>query len=410
MRTYMKLIQAFRLAALSMLAALPFHFLTAQDTQGSSSPEDPFRSVILAWGDVVMPLKLWAEPRYFKGELTVSLEQARAMLSEPVRFYVNGRPIYFDDLRFSALQKPTSSKPVLRDSTGMFPGFPGTVDSAGIYPGSGRDGMMEQRVSFINPGELDILLGFLKPGDVFQFTTSKNRQQGIVLSGVALRVYNEFEEFTPRYYVPPPSYAPTDTVRWQQVRVPGRNKDMIRFDPSAAVAAKIRSGYSDSSRYELIPLPGFVSGEMFVDEALRVVPLQDLEGRDTLVKESVLDRYRIPEVFIRWSENWTLIWGVMEAYPKGPYVKRDTFNAESVKPLFLRRAGKDLPIVQLSLSVVPVKGAPRQYLVDGRDPAGFRDVLLAVPPRTTLYFEDLIVQDGDGEQRSVPLTFQLNVW
>lgn len=369
-----------------------------------------YRSVVLAWGDVVLPLSLWAEPRYFKGEITISLEQARAMLSEPIRFYVNGRPHHFNDIRFAALQKPQPSKPVLLDSMGLFPGFPEGSDSAGVYPGNGRSAMVEQRVVYLPPSDVDILLGFLGPGDVFQFTTSKNRQLGIVLSGVAVRVYNEFEEFTPRYYVPPPSYAPMDTVRWQQIRIPGRKREVVRFDPEAPVAAKIVAGFSDSSRYELIPLKGFVSGEIFVDESLRVVPLQDLASMDTLLSEPVIDRLRIGEVFIRMSENWTLGWGDMQAYAKGPYVKRDTFRAQIERPLSLQRAGKKLPVVQMSLSVVPQKGAPRQYLVSGQDTDRFRKILLDMPANSTLYFEDVIVRDGDGVLRSVPLTFQLNVW
>lgn len=396
--------------AVMLWLALSGQSLSAQETPPVAKPEESYRSVVLAWGDVVIPLKLWAEPRYFKGEVTISLEQAKAMLSEPVRFYVNGRPHHFDDLRFAALQKPQPSKPVLLDSMGLFRGAPGKTDSAGVFPGNGRDNMAEQRVAILPPSDLDLLLGFLKPGDVFQFTTSKNRQQGIVLSGVAVRVYNEFEEFTPRYYVPPPSYAPTDTVRWQQVRIPGRKREIVRFDPDAPVAAKIRSGFADSTRYELIPLPGFVSGEIFVDESLRVVPVQELAGRDTLLTGKVIDRFRVQEVFIRMSENWTLVWGDMQAYAKGPYVKRDSFRIASEKPIYLQRSGKDLPIVQMALSVVPLKGEPRQYLVNGQDPARFREVLLGMPGNSTLYFEDVIVKDGDGQLRWVPLTFQLNVW
>lgn len=396
--------------ATALWSSLSWQSLQAQETPPVARQEEAYRSVVLAWGDVVIPLKLWAEPRYFKGEVTISLEQARAMLSEPVRFYVNGRPHYFDDLRFAALQKPQPSKPVLLDTTAVFAGAPAKTDTAGVFPGNGRESMQQQRVGILPASDLDILLGFLKPGDVFQFTTGKNRQQGIVLSGVAVKVYNEFEEFTPRYYVPPPSYAPTDTVRWQQVRIPGQRRELVRFDPEAMVAAKIRSGFADSSRYELIPLQGFVSGEIFVDESLRVVPVQELASRDTLLTGKVIDRFRVQEVFIRMSENWTLVWGGMQAYAKGPYVKRDSFLMASEKPIVLQRSGKDLPVMQMAFSVVPQKGEPRQYLVNGQDPAVFRKVLLEMPANTTLYFEDVIIRDGDGVLRLVPLTFQLNVW
>ena len=77
--------------------------------------------------------------------------------------------------------------------------------------------------------------------------------------------------------------------------------------------------------------------------------------------------------------------------------------------MVVRKDDEEMAIRQVRVSMVPVKGPIEQVILDGRYPDQWAERLESVPSKTSIYFDEILVEDSDGQTRLLPLQFLVNL-
>jgi len=373
-----------------------------------------------AWGDRYIPLQLWATPYYFKADVELKVEEIWELMNHPIRFYQNGKPYYLPGLQLKSVLQNQDWPLTLEDSAGLFlPFAPPVTDSGeGVYrvPLADAEGvapegsLLHQKGYMLGWGSRLALVTDFHPGSKLIFTTPPGKNAGIVLTGLTIKAYNPYEQFQPRFYVPPQGYGTEDYSTWQLVKLSRHPKMLLRYHSKDPGALKVRDMYADNPRYELVPIPFFRTDTRYLSDADYVVPSAEVAGVDTLIAGQVTDPYALEDIIVEWSMGWTLAWGEMTATTSAPYVRHEALQSSMKQPLLLMRDGQPLPVLQVLLTVAPVSGPVHQYLVNGQDTGALQSVLQVIRENVSIYFEDLVVLETNGKPRRLGVPFALHVF
>lgn len=346
----------------------------------------------LIWGDIVLPIKLWRAPNYFRGEMEVQLEQALAVLDQPLYFERFGRPHFIPSVRATVGTQRGNIIVMLEEVEDAIPDSPGT--KAYKIPRS----MLEQ------------LRSGLAKGEEFTFLTT-SASGGIHFSGVKINIYSPYKEFPMRYHFDPQFVEQGDASSWQLVKLARLPKQIIRFDPDDESTQKIQSIYSDPAKYRQLPLPGFRAHDHYVDDGDYIVPSAHVKRVDTLTQEKVIEPFECFDMILNPMDDWAIEWGTMKSQRQGIYIPPDEFRESIQHPILLTSiTRKHLPVLQARISLVPSDTSPvTQVIVDGRNPASWLELFQNLPANTSLFFEDVLVEEEGGPKR-VKLAFLFNIW
>jgi hypothetical protein len=377
---------------------------------------DEQKTVEMVWGDLKLPLTATASSTYFKVKKEITREEAMKLITQPIQFLLNGKPYFLSGLiastnaRKSALTAPNDTvvvgaKPKANKDTEQ---QEVRTSSQPLIGGLLLDSLVDQKKYIFNIETQKDLLAFLKEGNRITFGTSRNRP-GLMVN-IDIDIFDPYELFRPRYYVPPMSYIKPDISPWQWASVPGRKKGIVRYDPNHATHVKIIAAYSNEEKYELIPIPGFQTGAHYVGEEDFIVPLKDVSSKDTLRKSPVLDAYKGYDMITEMSVGWSIQWGSVEVGHKGKYCKPEEFNVANLEKMMVKRGQQLLPIEQVLITITQKEGNVSQYLISGQEPEVWQTIFQNLPPSTSIYFEEIIVREADEKLYRVQIPFILNVW
>lgn len=387
--------------------------------QPGHNPGGKDNKLTMAWGEYHIPLHLWSPPYYFRAEIELPLEEIFRLMHEPIRFFQNGKPYYLRGLLARSVLQGDPLPFGLVDSTGAFPVFDPEPDSftGGFYrsgnpmiPAGQESVLAQQTVFFLDVPTKFALANNLKMGDKITFYTPAKKSTGIVLSSLVIKVHNPWENFRPRYRVEPMIDRGEDYSDWQVVDQSRWPSKMFRYNPQAPDIDRIKDKYATLPRYELVPIPGFRTDSRFVGDEDLVVPVGDVAAVDTLLSDPPVDPFRVGDMIVSWRMGIFLVWDSLRVDPAGLFVRREEFLAATSHPLIFEKERKPLTILQARVSVVPPQGEIRQYLIDGRQPGILADLVNRIPENVTLYWEDMIILDSDGQQRRLWVPFTLHVF
>ncbi|MCF8237159.1 MAG: hypothetical protein K9I85_03320 [Saprospiraceae bacterium] len=356
------------------------------------------------WGDVFEPLEMWAAPYYFRGEITIKKEQLPELLQSPIQFYANGKLFWIRGLDIRAIVSSENQSVQTSDTTGRFPiRIPNPMGSNHVAV----DSFADQRAHMFTLETQGYLLEHMVEGDYFTFSNYSERSSGVVINSLTVKIENPWEEFSARFSIPYIKGGSDDISSWQIVNIKG-NKQFLRYDPSDSTNMKVRGIYSDPSKYGQRRIPAFRSLNRYISDNDLIVPPSQVSRCDTLVQK-MLDPYDRQDLIVDQNMKWTLHWGTLEGTYTGKFVKPNEFYGHLDAPMTMQFDDTVLPIHQAKVSMVPVKGEIEQVIIDGRYPDQWISRMNQVPSKTSIYFDEIIVEDQDGLIKLLPLQFLINL-
>lgn len=361
-------------------------------------------SIGFQWGDISHELERWATPYYYKGEVFIRKDQLPALLQSPMQFFKNGKPFWIRGLDIQAIVNRENQQVMTQDTTGRFPArFMNIMGSRHVS----IDSFTEQRALMFTMETQQYLLENMAEGDHFAFSNFVDRSSGLVINSLNVTIENPWEEFTPRFFVPYVKYDLDDLASWQIVNMAGR-KQILRFDPLDSTNLKIRMIYADPEKYIQVPVESFRTTNRYISETDYVVPPSKAARIDTLLKP-VLDPFDRLDLLTDPTSRSSVHWGEIVAYNTGVYFKPDQFYGKNNAPMQVHIDETVLAIRQVRLSIVPVEGAIEQILLDGRNPDEWIGRLEQISSKSSVYFDEIIVEDGKGQLKLLPLQFTFNL-
>lgn len=356
------------------------------------------------WGEIEYPMELWASPAYFRGEVEVSKDQLPGLLQSPIQFFRNGKPIWINGMSVKGVVSKEQEMIAIQDTTGRFPArIPNPMGSDQVVV----DSFQEQRALMLTLESQQYLLEHMSEGDYFSFNNFSDRSSGLVINTMTVSIANPWEEFKARFPIPYLKWSKDDYATWQLLQQKG-GKQRLRFDPTDTTNLKIRQIYQDTAKYDWVPIIGFKTPTRYVSDADRVVPPSQVARVDTIVFD-MLDPYRFQEILVDYNRSWLVQWGIIRASFTGDYVKPDLYYGKRNVSMVVRMDDEEMAIRQVRVSMVPVKGPIEQVILDGRYPDQWAERMESVPSKTSIYFDEILVEDSDGQTRLLPLQFLVNL-
>lgn len=361
-------------------------------------------TVSFQWGDISLDLERWATPYYYRGEVKVRKDQLPELLQSPIQFFRNGKPFWIKGLDIQAIVNKENQAVMTQDTTGRFP--PRWMSIMGSKNVS-VDSFIDQRALLFTLETQSYLLENMAEGDHFSFSNYVDRSSGLVINSLNIEIENPWEEFSPQYII---AYTKPDLdalASWQIVNLPG-NKQRLRYDPADSTNQKIRLIYTDPEKYDQIPIPAFRTANRYISETDYVVPPSKAVKKDTLMTE-VLDPYDRLDCLVDPTSKLTLQWGDLLATLTGYYYKPVEYYDKGNVPMQVHIDEFVMPVRQVLVSIVPVEGDIEQILIDGMNPGLWYERMNQIPSRTSIYFDEILVEDRDGKIKLLPQQFMFNL-
>lgn len=378
--------------------------VTAQERPVSSGYPTNDMSITFQWGDLSYELERWATPYYYKGEVNIPKDQLPALLQSPMQFFKNGKPFWIKGLDVQAIVNKENHAVMTQDTTGRFPArFMHAMGSKHVA----LDSFMEQRALMFTIETQRYLLENMVEGDHFAFSNFVDRSSGLVINSLNVTIENPWKEFTPRFFIAYVKYDLDDLASWQLVNLQGK-KQILRYDPMDTMNLKIRKIYADPEKYIQVPINAFRTVNRYVSETDYVVPPSKAETIDTIL-QPFLDPFDRLDLLTDPTSILSIHWGEIVANNSGYYYKPDEFYGKTNAPMEVHIDDKVLSIRQVRISIVPVQGPIEQLFLDGRYPEKWADRLNQIPSKSSIYFDEIIVDDISGQVKLLPLQFMFNL-
>lgn len=338
-------------------------------------PHSPYSMV---WGKLRLPLDLEANPNVYGAFRAFEMEEFEEQIGGPILFYYN-----------DSLLSPESVRVSLMDDT---------------RPNNFFAGMREVSMSgdsiFVKKGEAD-----LRPATTW--TIVANLPGGIFVNAVNLSIRDADTPYDPPLRAR--GLPRVDSLYWYQLLTLDQQPSLIRMDTSLARNRKIVDMYRSYDNYRIVHIPGFQTCDRLVQ------PSEDkmaLLREEKLPLDSVFSCYYLPELAYTTMDSAAMEWGQLFAAPNSKvYSLDDVWKQTAEPPRFRVAGGESLRLHSFVLYVFreDKPHAARYFAGEAIQNWNSRTVLEWIIPRTTLFFEHIVVEDARGRLFSVPLAFAFHV-
>ncbi|GEM_PF-5101206 len=204
------------------------------------------------------------------------------------------------------------------------------------------------------------------------------------------------------YYPPVPLPAPPETdTTWpfQIVSLPNM-PTIIRLDTTEPRAAKLIPLYSDSTRYQLIHVPGFRTYRRLINES------EDLFARSKqpsgLWLQPPIDYWHLPEWTSSTDQYIGLCVGNLCAAPELSLIRPEVWRGAKVH---LQVDTLALELVQAELIVQKPAHPPQQYWLWGDIASQIAELRASQSVPTSFYFQNLVIRDNNHKLWHVARAF-----
>jgi hypothetical protein len=338
-------------------------------------PHSPYSMV---WGKLRLPLDLEANPNVYGAYRAFEMEEFEEQIGGPILFYYN-----------DSLLSPESVRVSLMDDT---------------RPNNFFAGMREVSMSgdsiFVKKGEAD-----LRPATTW--TIVANLPGGVFVNAVNLSIRDADTPYDPPLRAR--GLPRVDSLYWYQLLTLDQPPSLIRMDTSLARNRKIVDMYRSYDNYRIVHIPGFQTCDRLVQ------PSEDkmaLLREEKLPLDSVFSGYYMSELPYSTMDSAAMEWGELFAAPNSKVYSLDDFWKQTAEPPRFRVAGDGFLRLHSFVMYVFREDKPRAARYFAGEAIQNWDtgtVLEWILPRTTLFFEHIVVEDARGRLFSVPLAFAFHV-
>ena len=183
----------------------------------------------------------------------------------------------------------------------------------------------------------------------------------------------------------------------------GNRHTLVRMDTTNQKYAWMVESYQDNPTVELIHIDGFKTHQRVIEDKQAVVPKTDIKQVELLSKNS-LNPYEYPDYYAFGEKYISLHWRDFKgsAWDKDFYCLEDFKKAKG--DLTFTIDGINMPIVQFDAYVISEDGTTTKFISDRPDKKEIDKAIRKASERTTIAFDELVVQTPDGLMR-MPLRF-----
>ncbi len=330
------------------------------------------------WGAVRIPLVKYANPEVYHGTVEVEIGLLREIVGQELRLLKRGQEQEF--VLVGLHREPYS----------RFDSF------WNAYPPFDQGRLDTSVAATFRQG--------IRQGDIVALRLVSKTDSTIVQSA-NIKIADPFEAYQPAVQVPQPRYD-GGLFGFQVIQESGR-RPLLRIDTTSAATRHIYNLYRRNRLYKVIHIPGFQTyrrlltgrDQLFHTKAIRHSELLG-EGHDWL---------NLPEYTAFEGADINLEWGALAASPSSENYSARAFKENIAQPLVLRVGEQVLPLLGFQLFIDSKERLPELYIADSLNAPALLRALYQVQPASTVYFDKLIVEGGQGKQMLFPMAFAFNI-
>ena len=211
-----------------------------------------------------------------------------------------------------------------------------------------------------------------------------------------------------------PIAAEADTLRlkpsldpFQFVYRPGA-PTLIRLDTSVAQHRWMYEQYANDPKVNVLPIPGFRTVERLRREEEAIVPEPEI-NRVELLHATYIDTDTIPEYYELYDKAMTFHWRGLSGTRSNEVQSLHAFQHTTEDGMLLEIGGLEYPVLQFELVIIPEDGKGVTLKSKSAENVTVQQHLAGLKPNSSLFLTDMVIQDTDGQQKRLPVTFSFNL-
>ncbi len=225
-------------------------------------------------------------------------------------------------------------------------------------------------------------------------------EEFVKVSFIDFVIENESNAWSPKEWVS--SNVDTDIFEFQFV-YQEKEKTLVKLDKRNEKYQWIVDKYENDPAVEIINIPTFKTIQRAIYTKNDKGSNKGIRTTEVLSKDYT-NAYTLNDYHDLKGGKAKLFWkGYQSLYGGQTYCKDDFICADGELQL---QIGKDIvPILRGDLIVLPESGPGYKFIFDDVDSMEIISILKDIPPKTNLFFENIIIPDDKGERVRLPLKF-----
>lgn len=354
--------------ALLLCCCLALAYCSPVEPPRASAPQLTAHTAVAAasgyevqWGRTAIPLSAYANPKVYRGQAAVGLEEFHELLGQPISLSYLGDSLAFELVGIHRL-------PYRRfDPFGI--SFPDYSDSAGLAP----------EIS-------DIFRSGIRPGDAIGLHLSAG--DSTIIQFAQLYIKDPYQSYTPEVRVPEVRHT-DDTYGFQVIQESGQ-RPILRVDTASGPTRHIYQLYEQNNTYRVVHIPGFKTARRLLTDRDQLFATQDIRRAEVL-DTSLSDWMLLPELTGYEGLQARLDWGGMTASPESPPYHLWAFQSALGQEPRLLIGADSFRIYGFELTISGEASRPQLFAGTAVAAAPLQKVLWQTPPASSVYFNRLVV-------------------
>ncbi|MBK7336601.1 MAG: hypothetical protein IPJ00_10675 [Saprospirales bacterium] len=339
------------------------------------TPHSPYA---LVWGGIRLPLDFRANPNVYGAYAIYDLEEFKKLAEGPVQFYMGDSLLLAESVRVTLMDD--YSRPNYYISGMRQVELDSGSAHVSIAPEDYRPASTWTIVATL-PGNIEVNAVNLEIRDSDTAYDPPLRAQGL-----------------PRI----------DTMYSFQLVTRDEPPSLLRIDTSLARNRKILDMYRGNDAYRIVHIPGFQTYDRLVQTPESTMALL---REEELPLDSVFLGDLLPELPYHLLDTLYLEWGSLFAAPDSKVYSLEEFRSQQGEPIRINGGGQSLKIHSFAMYLYQENRPLRAGWFSPQNvPFSPGDSLSNwVRPRTSLFIDQLVVADGEGDLFSAPLVFAFHI-
>lgn len=225
-------------------------------------------------------------------------------------------------------------------------------------------------------------------------------EEHVKVSFIDFYIENESHSWVPKEWVS--SNVNTDIFEFQFV-YQEKEKTLVKLDKQNEKYKWIVDKYENDPAVEIVNIPSFKTVQRAIYTKNDKGANKGIRTTEVLSKDYT-NAYTLNDYHDLKRGETKLIWkGYQSLYGGQSYCKNDFICSDG--DLQLQIGSDVVPILRGDLIILPEEGPGYKFIFDDIDSMEIISILKDIPPKTNLFFENIIIPDDKGERVRLPLKF-----
>ena len=342
-------------------------------------PSEQFDYYLL-WGSIQIPIEKYANPNGYKGKIQLEIETFKQIMDLPIQLFKTASN------EAMPLEIYTLHKYANRWRGPQWFSEPATEEPNQLDPNT---------VASIRPN--------LQKGDQISLSLSSTNDE-VYISQALIKMKDPFEAYQPAVKVRRPKT--TETPFSFQVISQGK-KQVLRMDTSNEKTKHILDLYAPRPNYKILHIPHFETHRRLLIQEDNLFDEKTIRYSELI--DNDFDIWTLSEFCDFHQKKVKLEWGEMLANPSSKNYAIDTFRRSHAVPLKLVVENEVIPIKGFNIIIKNGEKSPIRFITTHLGVSSILKKLQEVGARSSIYFDNIIVQGKDNRPLHFPIDFVFNI-